>query len=68
MIGYNWSFVSGGIALMVYSVIYYCVCGTGEMYDEEPSATQSSIPLNGEAQQTLAAADNRDGATSRGED
>lgn len=39
MIGYNWSFVSGGIALMVYSVIYYCFCGTGEMFDDEPSAT-----------------------------
>lgn len=36
MIGYNWSFISGGIALIVFAVVYAVACGPGHHFDEEP--------------------------------
>lgn len=34
MIGYNWAFISGGIALIVYAFVYYAITGTGEDFVE----------------------------------
>jgi len=46
MIGYNWSFVSGGLALILFAFIYAVVCGTGHHIDEEPVSALSNSKEN----------------------
>lgn len=40
MIGYNWAFISGGIALILYAFAYWVICGGGEEITQKPDPTQ----------------------------
>lgn len=35
MIGYNWAFISGGMALILFAFTYWAVCGAGQ--DDQPA-------------------------------